>query len=156
MVGAATGCTDEPTPNQVTARALVPLAQEALADAASARALAPQVTEYAAALGVVAEQRDLHAQALREEITRLDQTIAAEVTSSGSASTGPRRSPDGATSAPSSLPAPSATDLDGLRSALRASAKSARGAAVALSGYSAGLAGSVGASVTTLMEVQLA
>ena len=43
-----------------------------------------------------------------------------------------------------------------LRSALRASTRTAHDAAISLKGYSAGLAGSVSASIATLVEVQLA
>ncbi|MEP9413610.1 hypothetical protein ABLE92_04560 [Gordonia sp. VNQ95] len=156
VVATAAGCDRGPTPGQVTAQALVPLARSALADAAAARALAPQVTDYAAALGVVADQRGQHAQALREEITRLDQDIAGQIdTVSGGASSTSASSSGAGPSATSGPAAPSATTLDGLRSALAASAKAARSSAIDLSGYSSGLTGSISASVTTLMEVQL-
>lgn len=155
-VATAAGCDRGPTPGQVTAQALVPLARSAVADAAAARALAPQLTDYSAALGVVADQRGQHAQALREEITRLDQDIAGQIDTpaSGTASSAPTSSGAGpsATSGPA---APSATTLDGLRSALAASARAAESSAIDLSGYSSGLAGSISASVTTLVEVQL-
>lgn len=146
-VTAAAGCDRGPDPAETTAQALLPLARSALADAAAARALAPQVTDYSAALGVIAEQRAQHAQALREEITRLDQTLTGQIEPSGTATS---------SAAPPGTPTQAANSLEGLRSSLNSSAKAARAAAIALSGYSAGLAGAVGASTTTLVEVQLA
>ncbi|WLP91160.1 MULTISPECIES: hypothetical protein [Gordonia] len=148
VVVAATvsACESGPTPNQTTAEALLPLARSADADAAAARDLAPRVTEYSAALTVVADQRTRHAQALTAEITRLDQDIAARVSETASPSAPVTPTP--------TAPAGTAT-LDDLRTALTSSAKSARQAAISLSGYSAGLAGSVSASTTTLVEVQL-
>ncbi|MGC4932635.1 hypothetical protein ACLQ3C_02995 [Gordonia sp. DT30] len=150
MVTAAAGCDRGPDPNQTTAQALLPLARSALADAAAAGALAPQVTEYSAALGVVAAQRRQHAQALREEITRLDPGATAQLDPSSSPAP---NSPAPDTTAPTS--ARPVTSVDEMRSALSASTKAARAAAIGLSGYSAGLAGSISASTTTLMEVQL-
>lgn len=148
LVVAASGCDSGPTPNQVTAAALVPLAQAALTDSAAARALAPRTAEYSAALLVVADQRDEHAKAFRDEITRLDQDAAARIASAATTSAAP-----GSTTA---SPTPNtAGTIDDLRDSLRTSAAGARDAALHLSGYSAGLCGSVSAAVTTLTEVQL-
>ncbi|MGV9824676.1 hypothetical protein [Gordonia sp. NPDC003429] len=147
LVGAAAACDSGPTPAQITAGALLPLAQSALADAEAARALAPRVADYAAALRVVADQRADHATELRAEITRLDQDTAARISPAASSTT----------SAPATSPAPAPTTgtLDELRSALTAAARTAHDTAISLKGYSAGLSGSVGASVTTLVQVQL-
>lgn len=156
VTAVGTACDSGPTPAQITAEALLPLARSAGADAASARALAPRSTDYAAALGVIADQRSQHARALREEISRLDQDIAARLDPSAASSAAPS-----AGQAPTSPDAPPAggaapvADVGSLRDALAGSARAAQDAAIRLRGYSAGLAGSVGASTTTLAEVQL-
>ncbi|GAC68940.1 hypothetical protein [Gordonia soli] len=142
-----TGCDSGPSAEQIAAEALLPLADAALADEETARTLGPTLPEYSAALGVVAEQRALHARSLREEITRLDQDVAARISAPASASP--------TASAPSDTNA-SPIDLDGFRTRLRANADAAGRVAVDLDGYRAGLTGSISASVTTLVEVQLA
>lgn len=149
LVGAAAACDSGPTPAQITAGALLPLAQSALADAEAARALAPRVADYAAALRVVADQRADHATALRAEITRLDQDTAARISPAASSTT------SAPATSPAPAPAPTTGTLDELRAALTAAARAAHDTAISLKGYSAGLSGSVGASVTTLVQVQL-
>ncbi|WAC55139.1 hypothetical protein [Gordonia sp. SL306] len=157
-VAAATvaACDSGPSPEQITAAALVPLADAAFADQASAQSLAPRTPEYANALGVVAEQRGEHANALREEVARLDEQTAGRISVPGAAtpSSAPASAPPNSPATPA--PAPTASTVDALRAQLARSARTAGDASVNLSGYSAGLAGAVGASVTSMVEVQLA
>ncbi|MFW0796301.1 hypothetical protein AAFP30_20985 [Gordonia sp. CPCC 205515] len=148
-------CDRGPTPEQVTAAALVPLADSALADQYAAQQLSPQSAEYSAALGVVATQRGDHARALREEITRLDQETANRITDPAVASTSASASVAPGATSTSPAPAPAPTTVSALRTQLTASARAAGDAAVSLNGYPAGLAGSIGASVTSMVEVQL-
>ncbi|MYR05888.1 hypothetical protein GTV32_05960 [Gordonia sp. SID5947] len=147
-------CDSGPSPEQITAAALVPLADAALADQAAAQALAPRTPEYANALGVVAEQRGEHARVLREEITRLDEQTAGRIAATPGAASSPAASASPGSS-PVPTPAPAATTVDALRTQLARSARTAGAASVDLSGYSAGLAGAVSASVTSMVEVQL-
>ncbi|MDT5013032.1 MAG: hypothetical protein QOH57_4649 [Mycobacterium sp.] len=87
---------------------------------------------YAPLLNVVADERKMHASALSDEITRARGTAVASTTSSA---------------APSAevLPAPSRTDVI---AAVRESADSATKLAAELSGYRAGLLGSIAAACT--------
>ncbi len=128
-------CDRGPTPEQVLAAKLAPVAIAALDDAAAARALSGTTPNYAAALTVVAAERDVHAKLLRDEITRLD--------------------PDAATRLAASTPAAAPT-LATLRTRLAASVRQSVDIGVTLDGYRAGLLASVSASTTTLAKVQLA
>lgn len=148
---AVAACDRGPTQDQITAAALAPLADAALADQAAAQALAPQVPEYSNALGVVANQRGEHAQALREEVTRLDERTAARIAAAGDATS----TSTAATSTPAA-PTPTVSTVAEMRSLLQRSARTSADATVSLSGYPAGLAGAVSASVTSMVEVQLA
>ncbi|MFI8771455.1 hypothetical protein ACIGKQ_04780 [Gordonia sp. NPDC062954] len=150
-------CDRGPTADQITAAALAPLADAALADQAAAQALAPQVPEYSNALGVVANQRGEHAQALREEITRLDERTAARLGTAGAAGSGstPGTPTSGTAPAPSA-PVPTVSTVAGMRGLLQQSARTSADATVSLNGYPAGLAGAISASVTSMVEVQLA
>jgi hypothetical protein len=156
-LSAISACDRGPTADQITAAALVPLAQAALADQAAAQSLAPRTPDYTNALGVVASQRGEHARALREEITRLDQETADRIgTPAGQPGT------SGGASAPTPPPStgpvstiPEVTSVTDLRGRLSRSARTAGDAAGALGGYAAGLAGAVSASVTSMVEVQL-
>ena len=156
VIGASSACDSGPTPNEITATALLPLAKAARSDAAAARSLAPRLPTYSAALGVIADQRDAHATALSQEVQRLDSDTANQLSAAPSASATPGST--GAGASETSTPGSSSTagTLDELRSSLRASTRAAHDAAISLKGYSAGLAGSVSASVATLVEVQLA
>ncbi|MGV9712420.1 hypothetical protein ACWDTI_17360 [Gordonia sp. NPDC003424] len=153
---AIAACDRGPTPEQVTAAALLPMADAALADQLAAQQLSPQEPEYSAALTVIATQRGDHARALREEITRLDQRTADRIATPGSASGTASATPSADASAAPPVTSPTPTTVSGLRAALGVSARNAGDAAVSLSGYPAGLAGSISASVTTMVEVQLA
>lgn len=90
-------------------------------------------------LTAVAAERDAHAQALTDELTRLVGTEA------------PASTPSTSTAAP--VRPPTARDVIG---ALRQSAESATGLAAQMSGYRAGLLGSIAASCTAAAEVALA
>lgn len=156
IVVSAAACDRGPTPAQITAEALLPLADAALVDEGSARALAPRYPDYTKALGVIADQRGQHARALREEITRLDREIAGRIVTLATTSGSPSPTPATSAAPPSSTgPTTIAANLDDLRAALRISARTAADTAIRLQGYSAGLSGSVSASVTTMTTVQL-
>lgn len=156
VASAMAACDRGPTPEQNTAAALVPLTNAALADQFAAQQLSTQTPEYSAALGVIAAQRGDHARALREEITRLDQDTANRINdpAAPSASAAPTAAGTASTSS-APTPTPTPTTVSALRTQLSASARAAGDAAVALNGYPAGLAGSIGASVTSMVEVQL-
>lgn len=143
-------CDRGPTPEQITAAALLPLAEAALADQAAAHTLSGQVTDYTRALQVIASQRGEHARALREEITRLDQRTAERIATAGASS-----SSEPTTSAPPT-PNGSAATMADFRQRLTRSARTSGDACVNLNGYAAGLAGAISASVTSMVEVQLA
>ena len=53
--------------------------------------LGPRITEYSAALAVIADQRGQHAQALRDEVNRLHSSSASRIGSSGAAADGAAR-----------------------------------------------------------------
>ncbi|WP_338085708.1 hypothetical protein [Gordonia terrae] len=142
-----TGCDSSPSAETLLAEDLVPLVRSATADESTARALVALEPAYATALGVVADQRAQHARALREEIIRLDQDVAATVDRPATSSTA-------ATSAAGAPPA--APSLARLRTDLDAAAGQARTIALAAGGYVSGLTGSVAAAVTSMREVQLA
>lgn len=149
------GCNRGPSAEQILAEKLVPLADAAYTDSANARALAPRITSYSAALGIVADQRAEHARLLREEITRLDEDIAGRIkrTDQAAGSTG------GASSSTTPTAPSGDTDaitIEGFREMLTSSARDAGAVCVAISGYAAGLTGAVSASVTSMVEVSLA
>ena len=96
---------------------------------------------YAPLLNVVADERAAHAKALSQEIVR-----AAGQTTTSSQAAAP--TPSG-----SAAPPPSRTDV---MAALRESADSAAKLAANLSGYRAGLLGSIAASCTGSVTVPLA
>ncbi|AZG44087.1 hypothetical protein [Gordonia insulae] len=147
-------CDTGPSPEQVTAAALVPLADAALADQAAAQSLAPRAPEYAGALGVVAAQRGEHARALREEITRLDEETAGRIATPAASTSAPASAAPGDASITAPTPA-APTTVPALREQLSSSARAAGDATANLTGYPAGLAGSISASVTSMVEVQL-
>ena len=97
------------------------------------------------ALTAIAAERLAHAEALSEEIVRMTGHAAPTTSVTASATTSAA-----ATSAPG--PDPTAADVIG---ALRASADSATRAAAALTGYRAGLLGSIAAACTAAYTVAL-
>lgn len=133
---ALAACSTGPTQRELDAEALVPLARQADAQRRQAEQLAPRETDYTDALKQVATERAEHARALTDEINRLNASSAAAITAAAG---------EGATS----------LSLDQLRDALKASARDAADAAVAASGFRAGLLGAVSASCTALKEIQL-
>jgi hypothetical protein len=98
----------------------------------------------AAALTTVASERAAHAQALSDEIARMGEPVPTSATSSSSAT---------ATATSTPAPAPTAADVV---AALKGSAESAAGVAAQLSGYRAGLLGSIAAACTAAYTVALA
>ncbi|GAB19136.1 hypothetical protein GOEFS_075_00570 [Gordonia effusa NBRC 100432] len=138
---ALSACDRGPTADQLLAQQLTPVATAATADADAARTLVATNPNYAAALGVVRAEREAHATALREELTRLDPEAAQSLP---------------ATPPTSGTPSTSAITLDSFRTQLDRSARQAADVGVSMDGYRAGLLASVSASTTTLRKVQLA
>lgn len=114
-------------------------------DMASAAAAAADKF-YAAPLNVVAAERAAHAKALSEEITRA---------AGKPPSTTETSSPTSPTAATGSQPASAPSLLD-VTTALRGSADSANQLAAKLSGYRAGLLGSIAAACMAAVTVPLA
>ncbi|GAA4641925.1 hypothetical protein GCM10023197_04870 [Gordonia humi] len=132
---AATACGPTTDEARDLADMLVPHVEAALRQQRAAESLAPRLTEYTAALEVIAAQRKEHATALRDEIDRVHSSSAEQI----------------------AVPAENRlSTVDALREALTASARSAGADAVAHTEFVAGLLASVSASCTTLAEVQLA
>ncbi|WP_029111168.1 hypothetical protein [Mycobacterium sp. URHD0025] len=111
------------------------------ADAAAAQSAQSAATR---ALTAVANDRTAHAKALSDELTRMTGTAPAD-------------DPAGTTttSTPSTGADPSAPGVDDVVNALKQSADSAAGLARTLSGYRAGLLGSIAASCTAAYTVAL-
>jgi hypothetical protein len=138
-VVSACGDSAEVSAKQKLADQLLPQVTAARSDAEAARAASVTNPDRAAALTVIADERTVHAQALTDEITRLDTGRAKTASSSA---------------APSPVPA-APPSIDQLRAQLTASARSAGDLAVETTGYVAGLLGSISASTTTAVAVQL-
>ncbi|MBM7367615.1 twin-arginine translocation signal domain-containing protein [Gordonia hydrophobica] len=132
--GSLSACDTGPTQRQRDAEALIPHARAAFRDQAAARQLAPRNTAYTEALTTVADQRGAHLTALRDEINRLHSSIADQIESTATSPT---------------------ASVQALGSQIEQSATAAGRAAVAMSGFSAGLLGSISASCQTLAKVQL-
>lgn len=145
---AALACsTEPPAPDPLEAELESARADSALA-AAAARA-APR--EIAPALSVVADERARHATALVEELAR----AAGKPTPTETPAAAPETKDSEATdSAATAAPAPPPTLADVI-AALRRSAESAARLAPTLSGYRAGLVGSIAAACTTSYTVGL-
>lgn len=130
-----TACDSGPTQRQLDAEKLLPHAQAAFQQQQAATALSPRTTEYANALKTVADQRGQHLSALRDEINRLHSSTASQI----------------------ETPAPTpVASVEALRVAIERSATSAARTCIDMSGFPAGLLGSVSASCQTLQKVQLA
>ncbi|WP_062366817.1 hypothetical protein ACK8HH_07735 [Gordonia sp. LUNF6] len=130
-----TACDTGPTQRQLDAETLLPHAQAALRQQRAATALAPRNTAYTEALRTVADQRGAHLKALRDEINRLHSSTADRI---------------------DSPPAAPTASVAALGVSIERSATSAADACAGLSGFSAGLLGSISASCQTLAKVQLA
>lgn len=121
----------------------------ARADSALATAAAADQPPQAAAtraLNAVAADRTAHAEALADELTRMTGTAPANVTTSATGTTKPTPTPGPDASAPS---------VADVVDALRESADRAAGLARTLSGYRAGLLGSIAASCAAAHTVAL-
>ncbi|MGV0813797.1 hypothetical protein ABQF34_17690 [Mycolicibacterium boenickei] len=119
--------------------------------AAEAAAAQPPQAAATRALNAVAADRTAHAEALSDELTRMTGTTPAETTTSTPRST--TRNPAGSTPRPGADA--SAPGVDDVVNALKESADRAAGLARTLSGYRAGLLGSIAASCTAAYTVAL-
>lgn len=137
---ALAGCSSSSGPDAATrtAQQLAPLARAAGEDAVAARALAAQTPDRAAALRVIADDRDVHARSLTDEVSRLSADLVPSASPTSSASV-----------------APVVTTVDALRGRLSGARAATADLAATSDGYRAGLLGSIAASLTTLVEVQL-
>ena len=150
---AALACsTEPPAPDPLEAELESARADSELA--AAAAAAAPR--EIAPALSVVADERARHATALVEELARAAGKPTPTETPSAAPETKDSETTDSETtdSAATAAPAPPPTLADVI-AALRRSAESAARLAPTLSGYRAGLAGSIAAACTTSYTVGL-
>jgi hypothetical protein len=143
VVVASAGCGSKDQPAAVTPDALLAEVSRARSDASDAAAVALARPDLAAALGVVTAERTAHADALAAEVARLTPPPS----TSGAAYT--------TDAAPSTETAPPPT-LDELRASLTASSASAANLARSLSGYRAGLLGSISAACSVHVSVVLA
>ena len=147
LLGAtAAGCsttTPQPEVDDLTAQWDRARADSALA--ADAAAAQPPQAPVARALNAVATDRTAHAEALSDELTRMTGTApAGTTTTTSTAKAAPGAGPDG-----------SAPSVDDVVDALKESADRAAGLARRLSGYRAGLLGSIAASCTAGHTVAL-
>jgi flagellar hook-associated protein FlgK len=144
---AAAGCADPPpSPDLADLAAQLDRARadsKLASDAAAAQP--PQSSSQARALTTVASERSAHAQALTDELVRMAGTKAPTAQPSASSST---------TTPPSGAPAPAPTAADVIN-ALKQSAQEATTLADRLSGYRAGLVGSIAAACTAAYTVAL-
>lgn len=134
LLGATAACgTTAPPPELPDLTAQL---DRARADSTLAGAAAAAVPAQARVLTAVAAERSAHAKALSDELIRMtgDQPAAA---------------------APSATPTTSAPAVDDVVNALKESAQSAADLAARLSGYRAGLLGSIAASCTAAYSVAL-
>lgn len=141
-LGAATACRSNAPPAPDPLEAQVDLARRDSGLATAAAKVAPPIV--APALVEVAAERDRHASVLIEEIAR----AAGRPTPNEAASTTN-------TTPTSSLPAPPPPSVTDVINALRGSADSAARLAPTLSGYRAGLLGSIAAACTAAYAVAL-
>ncbi|MFT4201855.1 hypothetical protein [Gordonia sp. (in: high G+C Gram-positive bacteria)] len=146
---ALSACSREPSPEEVLADRMVPLASAALASAATARQLKATSPRNATALDQIAAIRDKHARLLREEVVRLHPESGHLIATPSSTPTAYATAPSsGAPGMPSA--APHAAGLDQFRASLDADAQAAQQIATTASGFQAGLTASVSASITSL------
>ncbi len=144
------------------AQQLEPLSVAASVDAAAATALAARAPDRAAALAVIAAERQTHATLINDEIARLSPDLARPSSTSGVVADPSPVTTTGGDPAPTSA-APSVRDaaapvttVDDLRARLSDARSAAAGLAIAGQGYRAGMLGSVAAALTAEIEVQLA
>lgn len=115
--------------------------------AAAAAAAQPAQSAATRALTAVANDRTAHAEALADELTRMTGTAP---TNDSAGTTGTTAKPTPSTGADASAPG-----VDDVVTALKQSADSASGLARTLSGYRAGLLGSIAAACTAAYTVAL-
>ncbi|WP_087078358.1 hypothetical protein [Mycobacterium dioxanotrophicus] len=143
---AAAGCADPPpSPDLADLAAQLDRARADSKLASDAAAAQPPQSSQARALTTVASERSAHAQALTDELVRMAGTKAPTAQPSASSST---------TTPPSGAPAPAPTAADVIN-ALKQSAQEATTLADRLSGYRAGLVGSIAAACTAAYTVAL-
>lgn len=140
VLGAAASACGSPLPPPEVDELVAQLGR-ARSDSQLAADAADAAPELRRVLTVVAAERDAHAQALSEEIARIIGPAAAETSTSAPSST---------TAEPVRPP-----DLAEVIGALRRSADSAAHLATQVSGYRAGLLGSIAAACTALVAVPL-
>ncbi|MGU3294315.1 hypothetical protein [Williamsia sp. M5A3_1d] len=160
---AACGSGAEVTEDMRIAQQLAPLSVAASVDAAAATALAARAPDRAAALAVIAAERQTHATLINDEIARLSPDVARPSSASGVVADPSPAATTGADAASPTSSAPSVTEaaaavtsVDDLRGRLSDARSAAAGLAVAGQGYRAGMLGSVAAALTAEIEVQLA
>ena len=140
LLGAtAAACGSPPSPEIDDLVAQLELARSDSQLAGAAATTAPP--QLARALTAVASERSAHARALEDEITR---------------ATGETPTQTQTTTTPSSAPPPKPPTTKDVIGALRTSAKDAGELATHLSGYRAGLLGSIAAACTAAYTVALA
>jgi hypothetical protein len=145
VLGSAAACAPPPPPPELAD--LVGQFERAHADSRLAGLAATTARpQIAPILTTVASERAAHARALGDEITRLTGGQA-PTTPSAPTSAAPTSTASGA------VPAPTVADVT---AALQASAEDAARLAVKLSGYRAGLLGSIAAACTASYQVALA
>ncbi|WP_077041325.1 hypothetical protein [Rhodococcus sp. MTM3W5.2] len=137
------GCTsDSSDRDSAEPDPLISAAESARRDAATATAATALAPERAGALSVIASERGAHADALSAEVAR-----AAGVDPTAMPSPSPTGSP--------TEPAPPPPTVDELRTQLATSQRDAAGLARRLSGYRAGLLGSISAAIAAEQAVLL-
>ncbi|OBC14357.1 hypothetical protein A5784_30675 [Mycobacterium sp. 852013-50091_SCH5140682] len=145
---AAAGCADPPpSPDLADLAAQLDRARADSKLASAAAATQPAQSAQARALTTVASERSAHAQALTDELVRMAGTKAPTAQPSASASS--------TTTTPASgAPAPAPTVADVIN-ALKQSGQEATTLAARLSGYRAGLVGSIAAACVAAYTVAL-
>lgn len=136
--------TPQPEVDDLTAQWERARADSALA--ADAAAAQPPQAPAARALNAVAADRSAHAKALSDELTRMTGATPADSATATKSTAKP---------APGAGPDTAAPGVDDVASALKESADRAAGLARRLSGYRAGLLGSIAASCTAGYTVAL-
>ncbi|WP_253663437.1 hypothetical protein [Williamsia maris] len=138
------------------AEQLAPLSLTASDDAAAARTLGARNPDRSAALAVIASERETHATTINDEIARLAPDLARPSTSSGvAAASVPASGATPTSGAPAAPTEPAVTTVDQLRERLASAASSTGDLAVGMSGYRAGMLGSIAAACNAQVEVQL-
>ncbi|MCV7157342.1 hypothetical protein [Mycolicibacterium brisbanense] len=141
----AAGCADPPpSPDLADLAAQLDRARSDSKLASDAAAAQPPQSAQARALTTVASERSKHAQALTDELVRMAGTKAPTAQPSASSTTTPT------SGAPA--PAPTVADVIG---ALKQSGQEATTLAARLSGYRAGLVGSIAAACVAAYTVAL-